>query len=289
MPRDSDILGQLLQTGDTLFEQARAFQAGRPSKKPRFSQSEVNDFQEAFSTWRATCIDNLKGNYRDQFRRESSDPKKCMKFVVDPLATQQMPVTFAKLVSGGNHSNGLTWRYPFDRTFETPYKNLRILLVDAKTDFARDGVLSGSLPSSLNLHPRIINACSKLYEDTHYPEAVFKGCGELCSAVREKSGYTEITNARQNSEMAMMNAVFSPDKPILIASDLREVREGYFNLFKGAIGVFRNPLAHPKSDNEEINAESALDALCFLSLLLTAVDNTRLSTTCGRQIDSGAS
>jgi uncharacterized protein (TIGR02391 family) len=115
----------------------------------------------------------------------------------------------------------------------------------------------------MDLHPRIASACSDLYRDGHYENAVFNASKALINFVREKSGRHDLDG------VDLMRKVFSKNDPILSfnnlsdQSDLDE-QEGMMHLFEGAVLGIRNPRGHSFYSD---SPERALEYIGLLNLL----------------------
>ncbi|MBI3089566.1 MAG: TIGR02391 family protein [Candidatus Tectomicrobia bacterium] len=134
-----------------------------------------------------------------------------------------------------------------------------------------NSILSGSLSETLVLHPRIAQACSKLYEDEHYSNAVFDGCVALITLVKEKSGRDDLDGAD------LMRTVFSAKNPILALNGLnnktdQDEQEGTMYLFLGAVLAVRNPRAHAVQVD---SAGRAREYIALLSLLANRVEEAK--------------
>lgn len=120
----------------------------------------------------------------------------------------------------------------------------------------------------INLHPEIARACTKLFENGHYAEAVEAGCKVLDMLVKMRSMRTDPSGTE------LMQLVFSAKSPILRYSDQsndseRSEQQGMMYLFAGAMLALRNPRAHGIVQD---NPESAVDYLSFLSMLAKSLD-----------------
>jgi uncharacterized protein (TIGR02391 family) len=123
----------------------------------------------------------------------------------------------------------------------------------------------------MDLHPRIANACSGLYRDRHYREAVLNASIALVNYVKEKSRKHDLDGS------GLMSTVFSANKPIFAMNDLsnqteKDEQEGFMHLFMGAVLALRNPRAHALFDD---SPEMALDYIAFLSMLAKRLDGAR--------------
>ena len=124
---------------------------------------------------------------------------------------------------------------------------------------------------SLDLHPEIKRVSKALFEDGHYPQAIFDAFKQLNIIVKRKSGMDNLDGKK------LMLDVFSVNSPILKLNQLKSVsdkdeQEGFMHLFAGAIQGIRNPKGH-----EEItqgNGLKTIEYLCLASLLAKTVDSS---------------
>lgn len=128
----------------------------------------------------------------------------------------------------------------------------------------------GEIVSSV-LHPRIHAACSDLYGDGHYSNAVLNGSIALVNCVKERSGRFDKDGS------ALMQEVFSPNNPFLAFNDLadqtdKDEQQGLMFLFAGAVLALRNPRAHKLLED---NPEEAAEYIGLLSLLAKRLDAAR--------------
>ena len=124
--------------------------------------------------------------------------------------------------------------------------------------------------SDLDLHPDIARACSKLFENGHYSEAIENGCKALDMLVKLRSMRTDPSGTE------LMQLVFSPKSPILKYNDQtndseKSEQQGMMFLFSGAMLAFRNPRAHGLLQD---HPENAVEILSFLSMLAKSLDRT---------------
>lgn len=123
----------------------------------------------------------------------------------------------------------------------------------------------------MDLHPRVAQACSRLYEDGHYSEAVFAASKALINFVAEKSGRFDLDGA------PLVRTVFSPKNPVLAFNDLsdrsdKDEQEGMMHLFEGAVLGIRNPRGHTILDDAP---GRALEYVVLLSLLANRLEEAR--------------
>ena len=124
----------------------------------------------------------------------------------------------------------------------------------------------------LDLHPRIEEAASELYNDRYYRQAIFEAMLALEKVVKEKSGLTKDGDT-------LMGTAFSKKNPVLKLNRLGDEsdeneQEGFMWLMKGAVKCLRNPRAHKRIKDDP---ETALEWIAFISLLAKRVDTTTRS------------
>jgi uncharacterized protein (TIGR02391 family) len=122
----------------------------------------------------------------------------------------------------------------------------------------------------LDLHSEIARACTKLFENGHYAEAVEAGCKVVDMLVKMRSMRTDLSGTE------LMQVVFSQKNPILKYNDQtneseKSEQQGMMFLFAGAMLALRNPRAHGLVQD---HPENALDYLSFLSMLAKSLDRT---------------
>lgn len=115
----------------------------------------------------------------------------------------------------------------------------------------------------MDLHPRIAEVCRDLYQDEHYPDAVFNASKSLVNYVKERSGKFDLDGA------SLMRTVFSKNAPVLAFNDLQDQsdmdeQEGMMHLFEGAVLALRNPRGHSFRYD---TPERALEYIGLLSML----------------------
>lgn len=123
----------------------------------------------------------------------------------------------------------------------------------------------------LNLHPDLSRACSKLFDDGHYSEAVENACKVLDMLVKIRSLRTDPSGTE------LMQLVFSPKTPLLRFNDQqndseRSEQQGMMFLYAGAMLALRNPRAHGFVQD---HPENAVEYMSFLNMLAKALDRTK--------------
>lgn len=124
----------------------------------------------------------------------------------------------------------------------------------------------------LELHPEIARACTKLFSDGHYAEAVESACKVLEMLVKMRSMRADPSGTE------LMQLVFSPKAPILRFNDQensseKSEQQGMMYLFSGAMLAIRNPRAHGLVDD---HPEGAFEYISFISMLAKALDRTNI-------------
>lgn len=122
--------------------------------------------------------------------------------------------------------------------------------------------------TDLDLHPEVMRAAGKLFQDGHYANAIEDACKALDGLVKLRSGRFDLSGTD------LMQKAFSPSNPILRFNDLkteseRSEQQGRMFLLAGAMLAVRNPRAHGLIED---SAENALDYVAFLSLLAKMAD-----------------
>jgi len=129
---------------------------------------------------------------------------------------------------------------------------------------------------SLNLHPEIKKASSKLFLDGHYSEAIFAAFKKINNMVKAKSGRKDLDG------VGLMTTVFSKNSPILKLNSLesqtdKDEQEGFMHLFVGAILGIRNPKGHDEIIQDD--PFKTIEYICFASLLAKTIDSSHKTLT----------
>jgi len=129
----------------------------------------------------------------------------------------------------------------------------------------------------LDLHPAIAAACTKMFRDGHYRNAVLDAGIALVNYVKEKSGRRDVDGA------ALMHHVFSVNNPALAFNSRRtqterDEQEGLMHLFVGAVQALRNPRAHTLVPD---SPEEALETVVLLSFLAKRLDRAKFRRATG--------
>jgi uncharacterized protein (TIGR02391 family) len=123
----------------------------------------------------------------------------------------------------------------------------------------------------LNLHPRIADVASHLFQDGYHWEAVFAASKALVNYVKERSGQHQLDGTK------LMQAVFSRNNPILVFNDLSDPsdmdeQQGMMHLFEGVVLGIRNPGGHAFPEGPE---QRAVEYLSLISLLAYRVQEAK--------------
>lgn len=123
----------------------------------------------------------------------------------------------------------------------------------------------------LDLDPAIADACRDRFMTEHYADAVETACKVLNNLVQNRSGRFDLDG------VALMQQVFSPNKPVLRFNDQtndteKSEQQGMMWLFAGAMSALRNPRAHTVMQD---HPEQAVEHITFVSMLAKALSRTR--------------
>jgi uncharacterized protein (TIGR02391 family) len=123
----------------------------------------------------------------------------------------------------------------------------------------------------LNLHPRIADVATELFQDGYPWQAVFEASKALVNYVKERSGEHNLDGT------GLVRSVFSKNNPVLAFNDLQnqtdlDEQEGMMHLFEGAILGIRNPGGHSFPEGPE---QRAVEYLSLISLLAYRVQEAK--------------
>ena len=114
-------------------------------------------------------------------------------------------------------------------------------LSEKREEFVGNGApLPKAFLDYLNLHPRIADVATDLFQDGYQWESVFAAAKALVNYVKERSGQHQLDGA------PLVRTVFSRNNPILSFNELSDQtdmdeQEGMMHLFEGVILGIRNP------------------------------------------------
>ncbi len=146
------------------------------------------------------------------------------------------------------------------------------MLAERLQDLGESSVGRGTKAfDDMQLHPELARRVGGLFRDGHFANAIEDACKVLDGFVRLRSRHDDLSGT------ALMQAVFSPSKPILRFNDLqteseRSEQQGMMVLYAGAMLALRNPRAHGLIPD---NAETAVELLGFASFLLKSLDRAK--------------
>ena len=121
------------------------------------------------------------------------------------------------------------------------------------------------------IHPSIVEASRKLFENQHYAESVEAAFLELSVRVKnilKSHGIVDLDGT------AAMQRAFSVNNPIIQVADTstrtgKDIQQGVMELFCGSIRYIRNPKAHEKIVMDE---NEAISKLHLASMLMYEID-----------------
>ncbi len=123
-----------------------------------------------------------------------------------------------------------------------------------------------------DIHPTIAATTRKLFEDSHYAEAVEAAFLEITIRVKR---VIKVSTGEDLDGTAAMQKAFSVNNPIIRLGDTtktgKDIQQGIMELFTGAIRCIRNPKAHEKII---IDKTEAIRKLYFASFLMSEIDKT---------------
>ncbi len=156
------------------------------------------------------------------------------------------------------------------------YKDVFIIAKSINNELAECGLTQNSKhPSDVPYDNAVTNKAlrkktEKLFKDGHHARAVEEAYKLLDNLVKKKAGLHEsdLTGSK------LMQAVFSPNKPILkfnegVSSSEQNEQSGYMQILSGCMTGIRNPRAH-ESDWEDTE-QRALQLLTFANHLIERV------------------
>ncbi|WP_428935395.1 TIGR02391 family protein [Streptomyces sp. ACT015] len=188
----------------------------------------------------------------------------------------------------GWRSEELYWRISFDRRvrpFATvanfvEYWNARTSVLDSQSAEPKSvpsplacepALVSAPAPTpvlSIPLHPEVAAVAAGRFENGQYTDAVRSAFQAVEHRVQTLSGLSEVGTK-------LMGAALGSDTPKLVVtratgSSLRSEREGFRDLFKGAMEALRNPRSHGPHFAD--NSEEAQEMLALANMLMRRLD-----------------
>ena len=177
------------------------------------------------------------------------------------------------------------------QAFEKRRQELNVILAFSGLEYGRDGSFrpcdavssldeaerrSRTIKSKFQgraIHPEVLKYCRVELLQDNYFHAVFEAAKGLAQRIRELSSI-------DNDGAALVDRVFSIERPILVINSLRTETEksehkGFALLLKGCFAAVRNPLAHePKLFWK--GEDDPADYLSLISLLHRKLDDSIL-------------
>ncbi|GLY31593.1 TIGR02391 family protein [Kineosporia sp. NBRC 101731] len=127
-----------------------------------------------------------------------------------------------------------------------------------------------------HLHPKIQQAAENFYRIEYYHSALTEAAKRYVNDLRERTGLSGLTATQiVNQSLSEGNLKLDVSAPFLAEgfdkNTLDSMREGQFQLSKGAVSAFRNPLAHEEEQRLQaagaLTAQDCLDGLSIISHL----------------------
>jgi uncharacterized protein (TIGR02391 family) len=118
------------------------------------------------------------------------------------------------------------------------------------------------------LHQLVRRRCATLFFARKFDEAVLNAFKLVETELRNRIGATP-----DDVGSALVSLAMNAKSPLLVFSPVAAEQESVHLLFRGAIGLFKNPLSHRFLDLEDEG--KTYELLIFASLLLRLLDETR--------------
>lgn len=116
------------------------------------------------------------------------------------------------------------------------------------------------------LHPEIIHASLRHYEDGDYHESLASATRALADILREKSGIDD-------DGVSLATKALKPGEGVLLLPNTTK-QEGIYNVVAGALQSLNDPEGHDFSN--EVTQRIASQYLIFISLLMSEVEQAKL-------------
>jgi uncharacterized protein (TIGR02391 family) len=118
------------------------------------------------------------------------------------------------------------------------------------------------------LHPKIAERSLPAYRTAQYDDAVFGALKAIEHEIRLR-----IAGDPDDVGVQLVSRAMNPKAPILVFSGVPAEQEAAHSLFRGAIGMFKNPLSHRFLDISD--PTRAWEILTFASLLMKLLDEAK--------------
>jgi uncharacterized protein (TIGR02391 family) len=119
------------------------------------------------------------------------------------------------------------------------------------------------------LHPKIIKRCQRAFEPALYDEAILNALKTVEDEIR-----TRISADPTDVGVELVTKAMGGNSPRLIVSSVKPEQEAAHLLFRGAIGLLKNPQSHRFVDVGD--PVRAFEVLAFGSLLMRLLDEAEL-------------
>lgn len=269
MPSVSDQLTTLIDEMDAIEQLAASFQTESPARAKPPQTEKVTQFREAYLNWYARCLKLLNDATQQAFRHHySGGGGNIHRYIADPAGTGY--ATGSRIY--GSHSSPYHyWKNKYEQSFQKPFNEQRLLLMQVRANARiREHAPPPPPPlpaiDTIRLHPRVKAVSGQLFRDQHYRQAILRACLALNEAVQQRSGRSDLDG------VSLMNHVFSTKAPILEYPGHPDEQQGYMWLFSGVTMAIRNPRAHQVGEEEDLDANEALELLALISALFRALD-----------------
>jgi uncharacterized protein (TIGR02391 family) len=123
-----------------------------------------------------------------------------------------------------------------------------------------------------SLHPKIVQRCRVPFESGQCDDAMLNALKTVEEEIRSR-----ISAGLGDYRVNLVSKALSPKAPLLQFSSLDSEQEAAHALYRGAIGLLKNPLSHRFLDNND--PIRTFEALCFASLLLYRLDEAERTGT----------
>jgi hypothetical protein len=181
--------------------------------------------------------------------------------------------TIENLTRGGVYKWNRGGSYAQEKWLKEPVQGfVSNLEVKSKVTFELVERMSPTIGAALRTIKPVIDG--ELYERTYgkdYDDTALNAFKVVEGRIRIK-----IEDDEGLTGDALITAAFNPATGILNIGDTENERQSVFLLFKGANGIFRNPVAHRYIDDEDI---AAFEVVCLANKLLTLIEKADIKVT----------
>ena len=174
-------------------------------------------------------------------------------------------------VIGSTNMTKQDFRLKHIKNLEKYKKHLQVCLEKCKKICKEDTVPidKNKFHKELKLHPKIVKASEKLFNDGHYSSAIFEATKILEKEIKLKS------KIKDEIGVKLVNIAFNEKQPVIeiIKGQEQEQideREGFRFLYMGVFQGIKNPKSH--SIQNLIESDKAIEHLAFISLLMKRLD-----------------